>query len=325
MRRLGICAAIFLIGPACGGTTRDFGPQSAAGAGGSTGGAASASAGKGNGGAGEAPESESAGAVNESDGTAGEANEAGTSGEAGSASSSCGNGELDPGEDCDQGSDNNAMAYGPGLCSDRCKAAPYCGDGRRNGKEACDDGASGSTMLGACDPECTGYYEKKVIKPTFTATPLSTNLGGIVGADAICVSQFGAEWKALIVGNTRRATVTPLLGDQQLDWVLQKYRYYYNYLNELVWRTDEVALLGVRGGKRLDIYANLFPQTGSYPWAGFRLDWTTFADNPSASEGTCNSWTASSGGGFGNFVVEDLTVAASEPCGASGFILCVGQ
>ncbi|HEY0464256.1 MAG TPA: DUF1554 domain-containing protein [Polyangiaceae bacterium] len=229
------------------------------------------------------------------------------------------------GEDCDQGSANNATAYGPGLCTDRCKTAPYCGDGVRNTGEVCDERASGSTALGACDPECGGYYEKKFIKPTFTATPLSTNLGGIVGADATCVSQFGAGFKALIVGKTRRATVTPLLGDQPLDWVLQKYRYYYNQSNELIWRTDEVPLLGVRGGKRLEIYADLFPQTGSYPWVGFRLDWTTFADNASASEGTCNSWTTDSGGGVGDFIVPDLTVVASEPCGASGFILCVGQ
>jgi hypothetical protein len=246
-------------------------------------------------------------------------------GTAGDAPSSCGNGHLDPGEDCDRGSANNAKAYGPGLCTDRCKTAPYCGDGLRNGAEVCDEAASGSTALGACDPECAGYYEKKFIKPTFTVGGLSTNLGGISGADATCVSQFGAGYKALIVGKTRRATVTPLLGDQQLDWVLQKYRYYYNQASELVWRTDEVALLGVRGGKRLEIYANLFPLTGSYPWAGFRLDWTTFDDKPSASQGTCNSWTADTGDGFGDFITPDLTVVASEQCGGIAFILCVGQ
>ncbi|HKO51975.1 MAG TPA: DUF1554 domain-containing protein [Polyangiaceae bacterium] len=257
-------------------------------------------------------------------GEAGETNEAGAGGVAGVPPSSCGNGKLDSGEDCDLGSANNSKAYGPGLCTDRCKTAPYCGDGTRNGTEVCDEGGSGSTALGACDPECSGYYEKKFIKPTFTAAPLSTNLGGISGADATCVSQYGPGWKALIVGKTRRATVTPLLGDQQLDWVLQKYRYYYNQTSELVWRTDEVALLGVRGGKRYEIYANLFPFTGTYPWAGFRLDWTTFDDNPSTSQGTCNSWTTDTGG-FGNFVTPDLTVVASEACGSTAFILCVGQ
>lgn len=269
-------------------------------------------------------------------GEAGTKTEAGAGGEAGTGDdagaggggpvpSSCGNGTLDPGEDCDLGPANDSSAYGPDLCTDRCKKAPYCGDGTRNGAEACDDGGSGATALGSCDPECSGYYEKKFIRPTFTATPLSTNLGGIAGADATCVSELGAGWKALIVGKTRRATVTPLLGDQQLDWVLHKYRHYYSQTGELIWRTDDIALLGVRGGKRLEIYADLFSTSGTYPWAGFKLDWTTFADNPSASEGTCNSWTTDTGNGFGNFINADLTVAASEPCGASGFVLCVQQ
>jgi hypothetical protein len=327
MRRiLRVCALVLVTGPACGGAHREFTPDNAAGAGGSTAGAAGASAGTGSGSAAGSAgaESESAG-VGASAGEGGETSEAGAGGEAGAMSSSCGDGNLDAGEDCDRGLENDAKAYGPGLCTDRCKTAPRCGDGVRNGGEVCDEGGSGSTMLGACDPECTGYYEKKFIKPTFTASPLSTNLGGIVGADATCVSQYGVGWKALIVGKTRRATVTPLLGDQQLDWVLQKYRYYYNQTSELIWRTDEVALLGVRGGKRFEIYANLFPLTGTYPWAGFRLDWTTIADNPSAGEGTCNSWTTDTGGGFGNFIVPDLTVVASELCGSTAFILCVGQ
>ena len=284
-------------GPVSGGRSGDHGPQGQAGT--TT-----------NGGAG---------------GEAGISGEAGLGAEGGAVPTGCGNSKVDPGEDCDLGPENDPDAYGPGLCTNRCKKAPFCGDGKRNGAEACDEAASGSTALGACDPECTGYYEKKFIRPTFTATPLSGNLGGISGADATCVSQFGAGWKALLVGKTRRATVTPLLGDQQSDWVLHKYRHYYNETNELIWRTDEVALLGVRSGKRLEIYADLFPATGTYPWTGFKLDWTTFADNPSASEGTCSSWTTDNGNGFGDFVTPDLTTVASEPCGAGAFILCVQQ
>ncbi len=55
--------------------------------------------------------------------------------------------------------------------------------------------------------------------------------------------------KALLVGATRRATVAPFAGDQQLDWVIRKYTYYYNSNNQLLWRTDGIALLGVRDGQ----------------------------------------------------------------------------
>src|SRR4051794_37397239 len=59
----------------------------------------------------------------------------------------------------------------------RDAAAPFCGDGFINGTEMCDSGGAGSTDLGSCDPECTGYYEKKIGRVTNSFYP--TNLGGI--------------------------------------------------------------------------------------------------------------------------------------------------
>jgi hypothetical protein len=106
--------------------------------------------------------------------------ELGAAGSAG-ASSDCGDGEVGAGEQCDQGAANSAKAYGPGRCTDKCQSAPFCGDGVRNGAEACDDHGSGSTVLGACNPECTGYYEKKFIQRTFEFDAYSTNLGGDLG------------------------------------------------------------------------------------------------------------------------------------------------
>ena len=289
------------------------GADESAGAAGSDAGQAGASAGRDSGGG--------------STSHGGDGGDGGTSGDdgAGAAGSSCGNGKVDAGEECDQGAANSSNAYGPGLCTNQCKNAPYCGDGIKNGSEACDNGATGATDLGACNPECTGYYEKKLIKGTVSVDLYSTNLGGIVGADAKCVTNFGAGWKALLVGATRRATVTPLLGDQQLDWVIQKYRYYYNYQNELIWRTDDIALLGVRDATRQDTYADAYPPNSNYPWSGYAADWTTYGDNgETPGQGTCFSWTSATAGS-GSFVTPDLMPSASELCGAASFILCVEQ
>jgi hypothetical protein len=233
----------------------------------------------------------------------------------------CGDGIVESPEQCDQGSANKKDAYGKGLCTTDCKNAPYCGDGIINGVEVCDNGGSGSTDLGACNPECTGYYEKKIIQPT-GGQLYSTDLGGPAGADGICQDEFGAGWKALIVGGGRRATLTPFLGDQPQDWVIQKYSYYYNQSGQLLWRTDDIPLLGVHAGMRESIYADVFP-SGNYPWTGWAADWTTLPDDDALSEGTCNGWTT--GTGWASFAFPNLMPAASEECGSSSFILCAQQ
>jgi hypothetical protein len=174
----------------------------------------------------------------------------------------CGDGVKNGPEECDQGAANKAGAYGKGLCTSDCKNAPYCGDATRNGPEVCDNGGTGATDLGACNPECSGYYEKKVIKPTNQF--YSTNMGGPAGADGICQGEFGPGWKALLVGGSRRATVTPLKGDGATDWVIQKYTYYYNLSGQMLWRTDDIPLLGVHAGQRQAIYADVFTNGGTY-------------------------------------------------------------
>lgn len=190
-----------------------------------------------------------------------------------------------------------------------------------NGSEMCDSGGSAATSLGSCNPECTGYYEKKYGK--LTDTRYTTNLGGIAGADAKCQADFGAGWKALLVGGTRRATVTPFVGDGQLDWVIKKYTHYYNAQDQLVWRTDAIALLGVRNGARTNLYATFF-EDGTYPWSGYNADWTTIPDSDNG--GTCAGWTAATTGGA-SFVTSDLATVSVELCGSGtlGYILCVQQ
>ena len=64
----------------------------------------------------------------------------------------CGNGRLDPDEECDSGASNSDTA--PGACRTTCRRAA-CGDGVTDPGEACDDGAGNSnTMPGACRSAC---------------------------------------------------------------------------------------------------------------------------------------------------------------------------
>jgi fibro-slime domain-containing protein len=50
----------------------------------------------------------------------------------------CGDGEQDPGEECDNGAANSNATYGG--CSTACKLGARCGDGILQATEACDDG-----------------------------------------------------------------------------------------------------------------------------------------------------------------------------------------
>jgi len=227
---------------------------------------------------------------------------------------------VDGTEECDNGPANSATSYGPDQCTDKCKRAPYCGDGTVNGPEKCDRGRSASTDLGTCNPECSGFYEKKYIRQTQSRYPAV--MGGIAGADQNCQAELGSSYKALLVGGSRRATVTPLKGDGQMDWVIRKFTHYYNSMDQFVWRTDDVNLLGVRNGQRLNVYAKVFPES-RYPWSGWASDWTTFPDGESS--GTCGGWTSAPAEQQGSFCFDDLTNAAGEPCTTSAYLLCVEQ
>ncbi|MDP9152245.1 MAG: DUF1554 domain-containing protein [Myxococcota bacterium] len=235
----------------------------------------------------------------------------------------CGDGHVDPGEQCDLGAANAPNAYGSGTCTTQCKTGGYCGDGIVNGPEACDSNGSGAVTLGACNPECTGFYTKKSINATSAFG--SGNLGGPSGADTSCQTQFGAGWKALVVGGTRRATLTPFVGDGAQDWVLQKYTYYYNAQSQLIWRTDSVPLLGVSGGARQPLSASVYDASAFiYAWSGWQTDWTTVPDMPASALGTCIGWTSASSSDWGQFVTADLT-PANDACATTYRILCVQQ
>ncbi|MBL4688703.1 MAG: hypothetical protein JKY37_29210 [Nannocystaceae bacterium] len=62
----------------------------------------------------------------------------------------CGDGSLNGPETCDDGTNDGAY----GGCNDDCTAAAFCGDGSPNGPESCDDGDANENGSG-CNVDCT--------------------------------------------------------------------------------------------------------------------------------------------------------------------------
>lgn len=66
----------------------------------------------------------------------------------------CGDGEISPGEQCDDGEEN---VGGYNKCESNCTRGPYCGDGNKDPEEECDDGVNVSaygTIDSGCAPGC---------------------------------------------------------------------------------------------------------------------------------------------------------------------------
>lgn len=62
----------------------------------------------------------------------------------------CGDGQLDPSEECDLGADNSDAGY----CKHNCRIAT-CGDGLVwIGVETCDEGGANNNLYGGCTPQC---------------------------------------------------------------------------------------------------------------------------------------------------------------------------
>jgi hypothetical protein len=144
----------------------------------------------------------------------------------GTSTEECGNGELDPGEGCDEGyafnSNNGActLACQPAVCGDghvwqdqedcdnglnnndslydgcttQCLTGPTCNDGEVQGPEECDLGADNGTGKPSedgvpCDDVCR--FDAKLV---FVTSTLYTGgeLGGAEGADLKCQARAGA-------------------------------------------------------------------------------------------------------------------------------------
>jgi hypothetical protein len=219
---------------------------------------------------------------------------------------------------CEAGGNNSTSTFG--ACTGSVGPAPRDSCATVGNDATCDGIANGGCNCGSMVTNGTEVCRE--VRRSLDVH--GSNLGGIAGADSICSGDFGAGWKALLVGTSRRASVTPFLGDGQLDWVLRSNTYYFNEREQLVWQTDASALLGVRAGRQQSLLAPLFDTTplnggGSYPWSGYRPDWTTI------TQSTCSSWTSIDLAQSGAFIVETLTGTATERCDDDPylFILCV--
>jgi hypothetical protein len=186
----------------------------------------------------------------------------------------CGDGQIDEGEECDDGENN-----GPGqACLDDCQLN-VCGDGDLGPGEACDDGPDNKLELGACAPDCSTTIEAKEI--TFSVGIDDGNLGQnpVATTDGLC----DPGYKALFAYAGVRE-LEPLT-----DWPLHPYTAYVNAAEEIVWVTDATPALGVREGAQQAL-ENPIHATGSTLRiiTGLHTDWATRMTK------TCNGWSSAS-------------------------------
>jgi hypothetical protein len=323
------CGALVLLCSGACGSERDY-QEPGAGNGGSGGKGGASNAGKagtsGKGGASNTAGSGGKGSVAGGSGDGGsvqggggaEAGEGGSAGDGGAGTSAAGGssgapeggagagGESDPG-----GSSGNG---GGG-------AGPVCGNGDVEGDEACDDGEDNGLDLLACAPDCSRIIQAKhiVLSDTVDDGRLSPN--PVAAADSTCP----AGYKALFAyGTSRRATTTAFEIRNPIDWVLQPYTYYLNVNENLVWMTNEVALLGIEDGA----FVGLANQPGFATYviaSNMKIDGTTLMSE------NCQGWnsiqdTESKRYGFPLATDEGYLYNADlSPCGYQIAFYCVEQ
>lgn len=160
------------------------------------------------------------------------------------------------------------------------------------------------------------------------------NMGGngaIDHVDARCESAGLEGFKAMFAdGTNRRASTSPYAGDGQIDWVLRPWTRYLRDDGELVWITDETALLGVRDGAPQPLLVPIVEQSGSRAPTGLQGNWVTELNSD------CNNWTTNSTGASQFMGLADelnsadflagITPAISPGnCGTSVPVYCVEQ
>lgn len=236
----------------------------------------------------------------------------------------CGDGKLDDGEECDEGPEN-----GGSDCTETCTVVS-CGDEVVSAGEVCDDGDENGTNLGDCAPDCSKLVDAKVITLSFNYSQ-NGDMGGDMAvdtADSRCEAAGFTGYRALFSdGVNRRATVTPYVGDGQIDWVLSPWTRYLRGDGDLVWVTDASGLLGVENGMPASLLAPINGTTYiASSVTGMRQNWVAYTDN------NCFGWASSGSGAHyrgdpyavsGDFLDDENLVPNS--CASSSLVYCVEQ
>lgn len=200
----------------------------------------------------------------------------------------CGDGNVDPGEECDLGGDNALTAE----CRPDCNLA-RCGDGDVwAGGEGCDDGDGNNVLeIGACAPDCSRVIEEKVIELGSEITDGDLGNNPVAFADATCDPGYLAMFA---YPNVREAALDPFDSSGAIDWVLQPFTAYTRGDGTLLWITDDQPLLGVRGGLQQSLLAGVVPGCplciGLGTITGLDDGWTTKVTN------SCSLWSSDSPG-----------------------------
>lgn len=190
--------------------------------------------------------------------------------------------------DVDASSSEGASSSGSlGDGSTSGSPASECGNGDIEAGEVCDDGVNAGADVGDCAPDCSAVIElREIISSAASFSPNLAALGGgtiIENLDAECPFGYRAMFSD---GDARIASLTPNMGDGQVDWVLAPWRGYVNGDGDLLAITDGAALLGVRDGVFSDLAQAIEPGDLGGRWTGLNQDWTALESNEN-----CNNWT----------------------------------
>lgn len=223
----------------------------------------------------------------------------------------CGDGNLDDGEECDDGPDN-----GPGqACRIDCHLN-VCGDGDIGPDELCDDGSANMLQIDACAPDCSKVIDvKEIVIAPGPLLAFGVLRDGDLGSDPVATVDglCPVTHKALFAVPGSRQGAASSYEPDPIDWVLQPFTGYVDGAGELVWMTDGSALLGVRDGEPASLEKGITNNSAARIITGINQDWTT------AITTTCDGWSSSSDAlsvsvGNPNSTEEYLRGASTRPC-----------